>query len=112
VALPKLDRRRVNPSPANLIGPRVRDARAACGYSQATCAGLLQEQLVLLYPEISFVLDQSDLSRLETGKRPVWDFEVRCLAVVLGVSTDFLLGLSEQDAPAAAQHLPAEQPFS
>lgn len=93
--MPKLDRRRVNPSPANIVGSRVREARSQCGYSQTVCAQLLQEQLINLYPEITFVVDQSDMSRLESGKRPVWDYEVRCLAIVLGVSTDYLLGLAD-----------------
>lgn len=93
--MPRLDRRRANPSPANCIGPRVKEARTRLGHSQALCAELLQQELTTLYPEIGFVLDQSDLSRLENGRRPVWDYEVRALATVLQVSADWLLGLAE-----------------
>jgi len=93
--MPRLDRRRANPNPANCIGQRVREARVRLGHSQASCAELLQRELTTLYPEIRFVLDQSDLSRLENGRRPVWDYEVRALAIVLQVSADWLLGLAD-----------------
>lgn len=94
--MPRLDRRRVNPVPANQISARLREIRSLRCLSQAACAELLQSELQALYPDLSFVIDQSDLSRLESGKRPVWDYELLCLARALNVSADYLLGLSDQ----------------
>lgn len=91
--MPKLDKRRANPSPANWIGARVKEARLMKGFSQALCAEMLQAELTRLYPGLHLVIDQSDLSRLENGRRPVWDYEVRSLAVILETSADWLLGL-------------------
>lgn len=91
----RLDKRRVNPKPANLVGSRVRASRTALGFSQAGCAEAVQAEIARDYPDLSIVLDQSDLSRLESGQRPVWDYELKALAVVLAVRTDYLLGLTD-----------------
>ncbi|HYF96309.1 MAG TPA: helix-turn-helix transcriptional regulator [Symbiobacteriaceae bacterium] len=96
--MPKLDRRRVNPSPANIVGPRVKATRLEGGLSQAVLAATVQEELERIYPGIPFHLDQSDISRLESGKRPVWDYEVRALALALHVPTDYLLHVASKEA--------------
>lgn len=62
----------------NLCGERVREARMRMGWSQEELAGLQ--------------LGQMAVSRIETGKRVVPDFELPILAEVLRVSTDWLLG--------------------
>lgn len=62
----------------NLCGERVRGARTRAGWSQEELAGLQ--------------LGQMAVSRIETGKRVVPDFELPILAEVLRVSTDWLLG--------------------
>ena len=62
----------------NLCGKRVREARIKAGMSQDTLAGLQ--------------IGQMAVSRIETGKRVVPDFELPVIAGVLGVSTDWLLG--------------------
>lgn len=95
----KLDRRRVNPKPANQIGKRVREARKNSGLSQTACAEAVQRAIGVLYPDLSFVLDQTDISRIESEARPVWDYELRALAKVLLVSSDWLLGMSGEDPP-------------
>jgi transcriptional regulator with XRE-family HTH domain len=89
--MPRLDRRRVNPTPANIIGAGLRHFRTRAGHSQTELAEMTQVRLKHLYPELSFVLDQTDISRMETGKRPVWDYELRCLAQALQISADSLL---------------------
>lgn len=94
--MPRLDKRRANPKPANLVGSRVRAARSVRGLSQAECAEAVQAEIARDYPDLSFVLDQSDLSRLESGQRPVWDYELKALAVALSVSADYLLGLVDE----------------
>ncbi|HLN64217.1 MAG TPA: XRE family transcriptional regulator [Symbiobacteriaceae bacterium] len=89
----KLDRRRVNPQPANQIGKRVREARKHLGLSQMACAEAVQKVIGEIYPGLSFVIDQTDISRIESETRPVWDYELRALAKDLLVSSDWLLGI-------------------
>ena len=60
----------------NLCGERVREARMRMGWSQEELAAKLQLAV----------------SRIETDKRVVSDFELPILAEVLRVSTDWLLG--------------------
>lgn len=92
--MPRLDKRRMNPNPANIVGSRVREARKLRGYSQSACAEVVQREISGYYPTLVLVIDQSDISRLESGQRPVWDYELRALSVALGVKSDYLLGLS------------------
>ena len=66
----------------NLCGERVREARM--GWSQEELAANLQLA--------GLQLGQMAVSRIETGKRVVPDFELPILAEVLRVSTDWLLG--------------------
>jgi len=92
--VPRLDRRRANPEPANLVGKRVREVRLLRGKSQDALASAVQDELNQIFPGMPLVIDQSDISRLESGKRPVWDYELRALALALTVSADFLLGVA------------------
>ena len=68
----------------NLCGERVRDARVKAGWSQ--------EQLAAKLQLAGLQLGQMAVSRIETGKRVVPDFELPIIAEVLGVTTDWLLG--------------------
>lgn len=68
----------------NLCGERVREARIKAGMSQDTLAAKLQLA--------GLQIGQMAVSRIETGKRVVPDFELPVIAGVLGVSTDWLLG--------------------
>ena len=68
----------------NLCGERVRDARTRAGWSQDQMAAKLQLA--------GLQIGQMAVSRIETGKRVVPDFELPVLAEVLRVSTDWLLG--------------------
>lgn len=63
---------------------RVREARMRMGWSQEELAAKLQLA--------GLQLGQMAVSRIETGKRVVPDFELPILAEVLRVSTDWLLG--------------------
>lgn len=67
----------------NLCGERVREAR--------TCAGWSQEELAAKLQLAGLQLGQMAVSRIETGKHVVPDFELPVLAEVLRVSTDWLL---------------------
>lgn len=68
----------------NLCGERVREAPMRMGWSQEELAAKLQLA--------GLQLGQMAVSRIETGKRVVPDFELPILAEVLRVSTDWLLG--------------------
>lgn len=67
-----------------LCGERVREARMRMGWSQEELAAKLQLA--------GLQLGQMAVSRIETSKRVVPDFELPILAEVLRVSTDWLLG--------------------
>lgn len=68
----------------NISGPRIREARVK--------AGLSREELAVRMQLAGLQMGQMAVSRIETGKRLVPDFELPLLADVLGVSTDWLLG--------------------
>lgn len=68
----------------NLSGERVREARLRLGLSQDALAVKLQL--------LGLQIGQMAVSRIETGKRLVPDFELPILAEALGVSTSWLLG--------------------
>ena len=74
----------VNEKEFNLSGRRIRQARLELGLSQEDLAVKLQ----LLGLQVS----QMAVSRMETGKRIIPDFELPVLAQALGVTTDWLLG--------------------
>lgn len=70
----------------NVVGPRLRQARklARPPVSQVDLAARLQV--------IGLKIDQSAVSKIEQGRRPVLDFEVVALAKALRVSASWLLG--------------------
>jgi transcriptional regulator with XRE-family HTH domain len=76
----------------NAVGARVREARklARPRVSQVNLAARLQL--------MGFKIDQSGVSKIEQGRRPVLDLEVIALAKALKVPAAWLLG--EADAPA------------
>lgn len=69
----------------NISGARVRQARISAGLSQSMLAAKLQV--------MGLQTEQMAISRIETGKRVVPDFELPILANVLGVTVNWLLGL-------------------
>ena len=70
----------------NVVGPRVRQARrqATPRVSQVDLAARLQV--------LGLRIDQSAVSKIEQGRRPVLDIEVVALAKALKVSAAWLLG--------------------
>lgn len=68
----------------NLSGERVKEARQKNGLSQ--------EELSVKLQLLGLQIGQMAISRIETGKRVVPDFELPVLAEALGVTTDWLLG--------------------
>lgn len=69
----------------NISGQRVREARVR--------AGLSQEELAARLQLTGLQMGQMAISRIETGKRLVPDFELPLLAGALGVTVDWLLGV-------------------
>lgn len=74
----------MNEKEFNLSGRRIREARLRLGLSQEEPAVKLQL--------LGLQVGQMAVSRMETGKRIIPDFELPVLAQALGVTTDWLLG--------------------
>lgn len=72
----------------NLSGQRVREARQKKHLSQTALAAKLQVE--------GIVIERDSISRIEIGTRFVPDYELLVLAKVLGVSVEWLLGLTDQ----------------
>jgi transcriptional regulator with XRE-family HTH domain len=70
----------------NIVGIRVRQARRAAKPS------ITQTDLVARLQILGMVIDQSGMSKIESGLRPVSDKEVVVLAKALNVSVAWLLG--------------------
>lgn len=68
----------------NLSGARIKEVRLR--------RGLSQEELAVKLQLLGLQIGQMAVSRIETGKRLVPDFELPILAEALGVTTDWLLG--------------------
>ncbi len=69
----------------NIVGARVRIAR------RAAKPPIRQSDLVARLQTLGVPIDQSAVSKLESGRRPVSDKEVVALAQALKVSVDWLL---------------------
>jgi len=69
----------------NVVGDRVRQAR------KVARPPITQIDLVARLQVLGMQIDQSGLSKIESGRRPVMDFEVIALARALKVSVAWLL---------------------
>jgi len=76
-------------SAQNLIGDRVKEARAAAN------PALTQEQLSKKLAKLGVSIDRAGVAKIETGIRGVLDFELVALAKALGVKVTWLLGTKE-----------------
>lgn len=72
----------------NISGERMKEARRQRGLSQDALAARLQLR--------GLQMGQMAVSRIETGKRVVPDFELPVIADALGVTVEWLLGMTEQ----------------
>lgn len=68
----------------NILGARVREAR------KAAKPLITQRDLVARLQVLGITIDQSGLSKLESGQRPISDIEVAALAKALNVSISWL----------------------
>jgi len=71
----------------NIAGGRIKDARTELGLSQDQLSGRLAKA--------GITIDRAGISKIETGIRGICDFELKALAKILKVSTDWLLGGSQ-----------------
>ena len=69
----------------NIVGSRVRQAR------RTAKPRITQRDLMARLQVLGMVIDQSGLSKIENGQRPVSDIEVIALAKALKVSVAWLL---------------------
>lgn len=72
----------------NVSGERVRQMRTKKRMTQADLAARVQTTGV--------ILEQDAISRIESGSRMVQDYELRALAEVLGVTSDWLMDEEEK----------------
>lgn len=69
----------------NIVGTRVRQAR------KSARPPITQMDLVARLQVLGMMIDQSGVSKIESGQRPVFDTEVVALAKALKVSVAWLL---------------------
>ena len=68
---------------ANISGEKIRATRKEAGLGQVDLAVALQEY--------DIQIGQADISEIENDARLVRDFELKAIAEILGVTTDWLL---------------------
>lgn len=69
----------------NICGERIHEARCKLRLTQGDLAAKLQIA--------GITIERNSISRIESGTRFVADYELKELAVILKVSTNWLLGL-------------------
>jgi len=70
----------------NISGERIKEARMRTELSQDQLSGRLAK--------VGITVDRAGISKIETGIRGIYDFELKALAKILKVSTDWLMGAS------------------
>ncbi len=83
----------------NVVGPKIRQARKQAKpiVSQIDLAARLQV--------LGLKIEQSAISKIEQGHRPVLDYEVVALARALNVSVAWLLGETNQPTEVSTTNL-------
>lgn len=71
----------------NIAGERIKDARAKLGLTQDQLSGRLAK--------VGITIDRAGISKIETGMRGIYDFELKAFVKILKVSSDWLLGGSQ-----------------
>ena len=76
-------KQRIDANGKNLIGERLKELRGRFNYSQRDLARELQL--------IGMDMDKNVITRIETNKRYVTDFELQALKQIFNVSYDYLI---------------------
>lgn len=87
-------------APRNVISERLRRARLAFN------PPLTQDQLSGRLAVKQLFLDRVAITKIESGQRCVFDFEVKALAEVLKVDARWLLGIQVAGGPATKRRPP------
>ena len=74
------------PARKNIVGRRVAKARKACN------PALTQDALSGKLARLGIQLDRAAIAKIENDYRYVLDYELKALAVALGVGVNWLLG--------------------
>ena len=82
-------KQRINANGKNLIGERLKDLRKKSALSQRDLARELQL--------IGIDMDKNVITRIETNKRYVTDFELQALKSIFNVSYDYLIDGKSDD---------------
>jgi transcriptional regulator with XRE-family HTH domain len=77
------------PTSLNIIGDRVRNARAR------RKPALTQDELSGQLAALGVTIDRAGISKIESGTRSVLDYELKALAKILGVSVGWLLDIEK-----------------
>jgi transcriptional regulator with XRE-family HTH domain len=72
----------------NIVGGRVAEARRGCNPT------LTQDDLSGKLARLGIQLDRAAIAKIENSGRYVLDYELKALALALGVDVDWLLGSS------------------
>lgn len=71
----------------NIAGDRIREARLKKRLSQSDLAAKMQVE--------GIIIERDSISRIEIGTRFIPDYELPVFSRILGVSIEWLLGLSD-----------------
>ena len=71
----------------NISGKRIKEVRLRLGLSQDQLSGQLAK--------LRITIDRAGISKIETGIRGIYDFELKAFSKILKVSSDWLLGAKE-----------------
>lgn len=71
----------------NTVGPRIREARMKAK------PRITQKDLAARLEILGMEMDQTKISKIEQGIRPVFDYELPQIAEALKVSVEWLLGV-------------------
>ena len=68
----------------NIAGKRIKEVRLQLGLSQDQLSGRLARHRI--------TIDRAGISKIETGIRGVYDFELKAFSTILKISADWLIG--------------------
>ena len=92
-ALKRLRQEQGRDDHANVVSERLKLARIQ--HLPALTARRLVDEI---RSRFGLDIDENSIHKIENQQRGVHDYEVKCFAIVLGVSADWLLGITDQPA--------------
>ena len=77
----------------NVAGRRIREARELCK------PALTQDQLSGRLAALGVTIDRTAMTKIETGVRGIYDYELAAFAIALRVDVNWLLGTTSKRTP-------------